>query len=107
MRLLHPFINRQGAQKMKVFISIITILFLIYLYAFFSTVYGPDDKTDKRQNGTMTTFSTIQSDVFTKSCAFAACHGGTENPLLTTGNAYNELVNKPSLQAPSNAGKTR
>lgn len=42
----------------------------------------------------------LSSDVqpiFTSSCAFSSCHGGTQPPLLTSGNSFNELVNKDSL----------
>jgi hypothetical protein len=40
------------------------------------------------------TFTTVQDDVFTKSCAFSTCHGGRAGDLkLTEGESYAALVN--------------
>ncbi len=42
------------------------------------------------------TFSSIQQNVFTKSCAFSSCHAGSVSPTLSAGNAYNNIVNQIS-----------
>lgn len=47
------------------------------------------------------TFSRIQTEIFTPTCAAAGCHGTflpQENLLLTAGQSYAALVNRPSNQ---------
>ena len=52
----------------------------------------------------LSTFSEIQRQVFTPSCAMSGCHADV-NPAaslnLTSGNSYNELVDQISLKDPS------
>jgi hypothetical protein len=62
------------------------------------SIQGPDDeKTDNMK----ATFSSIQANVFSPTCALSGCHGGSQNPNLSAGNAYNNLVNKASALDPS------
>lgn len=42
------------------------------------------------------TFSSIQQNVFSKSCAFSSCHAGSVSPTLSAGNAYGNIVNRSS-----------
>ena len=44
------------------------------------------------------TFASIQTTVFTPSCATSSCHGGRERPTLSDGAAYNNIVNISSSQ---------
>jgi hypothetical protein len=50
------------------------------------------------------TFSVVQSDVFTASCAFSSCHGsgggGAADLDLSEGMAYAELVDVAAVDAP-------
>lgn len=65
-------------------------------------IQGPEDELENSgPNNMRATFSSIQADVFTPTCAVAGCHGGSQNPNLSAGQAYNSLVNKPSSQNPS------
>ncbi len=41
-------------------------------------------------------FTDIQKEIFNTSCALNGCHAGAVNPNLSEGNAYNNIVNKPS-----------
>ena len=38
-------------------------------------------------------FSSIQENVFNRSCAISGCHNGSESPNLSAGAAYNNIVN--------------
>lgn len=38
-------------------------------------------------------FSSIQNNVFSRSCAISGCHNGSEAPNLSAGAAYNNIVN--------------
>lgn len=49
------------------------------------------------------TFSRVQREIFTPTCAVAGCHdrfGRSENLLLAQGEAYGNLVGVPSTQIP-------
>lgn len=80
-------------------VSTALILFLFALGC--NNVEGPDYDNGGDQPALKATFSSIQQNVFAKSCAFSNCHGGTQEPNLNAGSAYNNLVNKPSIQRPS------
>ena len=47
------------------------------------------------------TFTSIQNELFTTTCAKSGCHAGRQSPELTEGNAYKNLVNVKSLANPS------
>ena len=54
--------------------------------------------------GELATFTSVQSRVFNASCAFSGCHAGSSPSQgldLSSGAAYNEIVNVPSAQQPS------
>ncbi len=53
---------------------------------------------------TLSSFSEIQNEVFSPSCALSGCHAGSNiqaNLNLTDGNSYNSLVNRQSLLNPA------
>ena len=43
-----------------------------------------------------TSFTQVQTQLLTPSCALSGCHGGTVFPHLSAGSAYANLVNAPS-----------
>ncbi|HVS32339.1 MAG TPA: hypothetical protein VMS98_12920 [Thermoanaerobaculia bacterium] len=50
------------------------------------------------------TFTRVQSEIFTPSCAVLGCHdtiGRQSDLILSTGRSYSEIVNRPSVQMPS------
>ncbi len=54
--------------------------------------------------GSSATFSAVQSQIFTASCAFSGCHGGSspsQGMNLSQGMAYANIVGVPSSQQPS------
>jgi len=77
-------------------------LTMFTLLACENSIEGPEDEIDNGgSTGLSATFSSIQQQVFTPSCAIPACHGGSQPPDLTSGNSYNNLVNIASTQNPS------
>ena len=70
----------------------------------FSMVFyacGGNNSTGSQNQGTTitnATFTAIQQEVFTPSCAIAGCHNGSEQPALSSGAAYNNIVNIQSTQ---------
>jgi len=82
--------------------SIICLLGALLLTACEDAIQGPEDEIKNGGSDKIrATFSSIQSEVFTTTCALSGCHGGSQNPNLSAGLAYNNLVNKASLQNPS------
>lgn len=67
--------------------------FLIILSGCGDSGTGPGNSGDIRA-----TFSSIQAIVFTQSCAFSGCHGDIQQPNLSAGVAYGNIVNMPSIQ---------
>ena len=66
------------------------------------SIQGPEDEINNGGPGNMrATFTSIQSEVFSPTCATSGCHGGSQNPNLSAGQAYNNLVNQASAQNPS------
>ncbi len=54
--------------------------------------------------GAGATFSQVQSQIFTASCAFSGCHGGSspaQGMNLSAGSAYSAVVNVPSNERPT------
>jgi hypothetical protein len=65
-------------------------------------IQGPEDEIENGGTSNMAAkFSSIQAEVFSKSCALSGCHGGSQNPNLSAGLAYDNLVNQASLENPS------
>jgi hypothetical protein len=56
---------------------------------------------DNVDSGVLAKFSSIQSQVFTKNCAFSGCHITSEIPPdLSAGQSYNNIVNVMSFNPP-------
>jgi hypothetical protein len=65
-------------------------------------IQGPEDEIENGGPSNMrATFSSIQVEVFSTSCALSGCHAGSQNPNLSAGQSYNNLVNVSSLENPS------
>ena len=66
---------------------------------------SPDTRTIVVEGGGAgATFSQVQSQIFTASCAFSGCHGGSspaQGMNLTAGSAYSNIVNVPSNERPT------
>jgi hypothetical protein len=70
--------------------------------------HGLDDPTPDTRTVTVTgaaaTFTQVQDQIFTASCAFSGCHGGGAPAAglnLTAGQAYANIVDVPSTEQPS------
>jgi hypothetical protein len=65
----------------------------------------PDTRTITVEGGGAgATFSEVQSQIFTASCAFSGCHGGSspaQGLNLSAGSAYSNIVNVPSNERPT------
>ena len=86
---------------MRVLYSTFLVIFLFFA-ACEDSIQGPEDEIVNGGSGNMRAqFSSIQTEVFSKSCALSGCHNGTQDPDLSTGLAYNNLVNVTSLENPS------
>lgn len=71
----------------------------LLFFACSKSTSGPDEEGE--QQTLQATFSSIQENIFTPKCATSGCHAGSQQPILTAWQAYNNLVNKTSLQQPS------
>ena len=77
------------------------ILFIFSIITFFGGcadhIIESAPSIDEQNNEDLlaSTFSEIQTNVFNKSCALGACHGGVVMPDLSA-NSYSRIVNKPS-----------
>jgi len=85
---------------MKKYIPSLVILFFT-LISCENNIQGPADTTNPPDAGMRATFSSIQDQLFSPTCATAGCHGGTQSPNLSAGKAYNNLVNVSSLENPT------
>ncbi len=74
------------------------IFFILMIFVSFACEHSASTGPDPTQNGTPTTFTKIQSDIFTPNCALSGCHGDTQNPRLNAGQAYDNIVNVVSSQ---------
>ena len=80
----------------------ISFLCALMLVACENAIQGPEDEKNNGGTGNMRAmFSSIQTEVLSPTCALSGCHGGSQNPSLSAGKAYNNLVNKASSQDPS------
>jgi hypothetical protein len=59
---------------------------------------GDDSGTNPTNVSTLSTFSSIRTNVFTPVCAVSGCHNGSERPNLSASVAYANIVNVPSTQ---------
>jgi hypothetical protein len=65
------------------------------------TVKSPTEPADTPGNVPALTFSQIQSQIFTPTCAKAGCHAASsaeEGPVLEAGQAYGNLVGRSATQ---------
>jgi len=78
------------------------LLGMLLLMACEDLIQGPEDEINNSGPTNMrATFSSIQNEVFSTTCALSGCHAGSQNPNLSAGQAYDNLVNKASIQNPS------
>jgi len=81
---------------------LIYIMGMLLFTACENLIQGPMDENNNNGPTNMkANFSSIQAEVFTPTCAVPQCHGGSQNPNLSAGQAYNNLVNKASIENPS------
>lgn len=73
-------------------------VFTLIFFGSFACEHSISTGPDPTPSGNPTTFTKIQSDVFTLNCALSGCHGDTQNPRLNDGQAYGNIVNKASSQ---------
>ncbi len=69
----------------------------------FTTVFYScsNDSSTGPQNPTVissATFAFIQTELFTPTCATSGCHNGFERPNLSSGTAYNSILNVQSTR---------
>jgi len=75
---------------------------ILFLTACEDLIQGPEDEINNGGPTNMrATFSSIQAEVFSTTCALSGCHAGSQNPNLSVGQSYDNLVNKASMQNPS------
>jgi hypothetical protein len=80
----------------------ICLLGILTLTSCEDLIQGPEDEIENGGSNNMrATFSSIQTEVFSSTCALSGCHGGSQDPNLSAGQAYNNLVNKASSGNPS------
>jgi hypothetical protein len=67
-------------------------------------ITAPDDGGGGPPVDPTATFTRVQTEVFTPTCAVLGCHdaiGRQENLVLASGRAYTDIVNASSVQMPS------
>ncbi len=69
----------------------------VFLISCENLIEGPEDLNNPSGNTVKTTLTSIQNELFTKSCPLSGCHGGTQKPNLTAGQSYGNLVNVASI----------
>jgi len=82
-----------SGEKMRTSLSILVRISIILLFISCTTNTGTNPDNLSVVNAT---FSSIQQNVFTNSCAFSNCHAGSVSPTLSSGNAYGNIVNQIS-----------
>lgn len=80
------------------------ILFSFVLLSSCSKDNSPTEPVNPPPNGSVYTFSYIQSNVFNTTCAVSGCHAGSSPQAglnLSSGSAYNNLINVKSVLYPN------
>lgn len=75
------------------------VLPLVLLLAACGSVKSPTEPEEPGVGGPAPTFSSIQAEIFTPTCAKAGCHSvasASGGLVLTAGRSYGEIVNRPS-----------
>ena len=62
-----------------------------------NNIEGPEDMDTLPGTNMRATLTSIQNELFTKSCALSGCHGGSQQPSLVAGQSYGNLVNVNSF----------
>lgn len=78
---------------------LIALILLPALFGISSCSSSTESKGGENSN-VLPTLSSIQAEVFNRSCAFSDCHGGTTFPNLSPGMSHTSLVGKASQQKP-------
>jgi hypothetical protein len=78
--------------------KLIIILFPV-VFILWSSCSNSTSPSEKQLN-VQANFQSIQQEVFTPSCAFSSCHGGSQFPNLSAGMSYGNLVNIQSREKP-------
>lgn len=89
------------------FINKLMVLFMLLVFFLGcsnndDSAMGPDNSDQQQPD--LSSFSEIQDQVFTQSCAISGCHLGSSAPFgldLSEANAYGNLVNVASGEKPS------
>ena len=78
------------------------ILALFIIFGCENYIQGPEDAVNPPVDNKMrATFTSIQNELFSTTCAKSGCHAGAQSPDLSAGKAYGNLVNVASIQNPS------
>jgi hypothetical protein len=83
-------------------ILVVTALCLLTACGELKTPTAPDDGGDPIDP--TATFTRVQNEIFTPTCAVIGCHdplGQSSQMILTAGQAYGQVVNRPSVESPS------
>lgn len=79
-----------------------SVLLLLFLLSGCGTVKSPTEPAPEEPGGAAFTFSRIQSEIFTPTCAKAGCHDAataSNGLILEAGRSYALLVDHPALGA--------
>ncbi|MGH1365070.1 MAG: hypothetical protein ACRBF0_16020 [Calditrichia bacterium] len=80
------------------FISIAALSLIFSGCADHIVEFTPSILDDQPQNVVNARYSSIQTNVFSNSCALSGCHAGAVPPNLSAASAYAAIVNRPSAQ---------
>lgn len=83
---------------------LLTILLPLLLLTACGELASPTDPVSEQPPDPTATFTRVQNEIFTPTCAQVSCHhpiGQQSQLLLTPGNSYNQIVNVASVETPS------
>lgn len=83
---------------MRAFVLKHVRFFVAVVAVFGLAACGDDASTNPTNVSTLSTFSSIQLNVFDPFCAISGCHNGTQSPNLNASVAYTNILNIPSSQ---------
>ena len=63
-----------------------------------SNIQGPEDLRPPVNKPIRATFSSIQNELLSPTCALSGCHGGVQDPNLSTGKSFGNIVNVASIE---------